>query len=201
MMKTAFRLGAAALLLSASAAQAALFTVEWSGARYNNTATATGIFDFAAAPADLGGSQPLRNFPDARVSLNSFSITEGGVTTNFAQSDFSSFYFASVSQLDYSRELIGQSMGNGCLFGSFTACYGGPSGDFNLFRNNQAAPTGSFYFQLTSAAGNNLAVISMAPTMGAVPEPATWAMLILGFLAVGGAMRRRSAAKVSYAIA
>lgn len=30
------------------------------------------------------------------------------------------------------------------------------------------------------------------PGIGAVPEPATWAMLILGFFAVGAAMRRRA---------
>lgn len=34
---------------------------------------------------------------------------------------------------------------------------------------------------------------------GAVPEPATWAMLITGFGLVGGAMRRRSSARVTYA--
>ena len=35
---------------------------------------------------------------------------------------------------------------------------------------------------------------------GAVPEPATWAFMIFGFGAIGGAMRRRKAqVKVSYA--
>ena len=34
---------------------------------------------------------------------------------------------------------------------------------------------------------------------GAVPEPATWAMMMLGFGAVGGAMRRRRNVKVSFA--
>lgn len=34
------------------------------------------------------------------------------------------------------------------------------------------------------------------PTTGAVPEPATWAMMILGFGLVGFAMRRRPSAKV-----
>ena len=34
---------------------------------------------------------------------------------------------------------------------------------------------------------------------GMVPEPATWALLILGFGAVGGAMRRRTTLAVSYA--
>jgi PEP-CTERM motif len=34
---------------------------------------------------------------------------------------------------------------------------------------------------------------------GAVPEPATWAMMIIGFGLTGSAMRRRSSIKVSYA--
>jgi hypothetical protein len=33
----------------------------------------------------------------------------------------------------------------------------------------------------------------------AVPEPATWAMMILGMGAVGGAMRRRTRTGVTYA--
>ncbi len=37
------------------------------------------------------------------------------------------------------------------------------------------------------------------PQPGAVPEPATWAMLISGFAMVGAAMRRRGALAVSFA--
>lgn len=189
------RLAALPLALSSSVAQAALFNVDWSGARYGNNSTATGTFDFTGDAADLGGFQPFRAFPDTRVSLISFSITDNGITTAFSQADFSALYFASNSQLDFGRELIGQVMANGCSFGSLAACYGGPSGDFNLFRASAGAPNGTNYFQLTSARGNNLAVVSMAP--GAVPEPGAWAMMIVGFLTVGGAMRHRNATKVA----
>ena len=34
----------------------------------------------------------------------------------------------------------------------------------------------------------------------AVPETATWGMMILGFGMMGGAMRRRSAPKVTFAV-
>lgn len=53
-----------------------------------------------------------------------------------------------------------------------------------------AGPTVTVAFNTVAGAGINA---------GAVPEPATWAMLILGFGAVGGAMRRRAKAKVAYA--
>ncbi|WP_205012854.1 DVUA0089 family protein [Sphingomonas panacisoli] len=37
------------------------------------------------------------------------------------------------------------------------------------------------------------------PGGGAVPEPATWAMMLMGFGAIGGALRRRPAVRVRYA--
>lgn len=48
---------------------------------------------------------------------------------------------------------------------------------------------------------NRTGLVSLASTGGAVPEPATWAFMIFGFGAVGGAMRRKSkvTTKISYA--
>ncbi len=42
-------------------------------------------------------------------------------------------------------------------------------------------------------------VVLAGPAVGAVPEPATWAMLILGFGVVGGTLRRRRHVRVSFA--
>lgn len=40
--------------------------------------------------------------------------------------------------------------------------------------------------------GNGLVTIDLLPAaVGSVPEPATWSMMILGFGAIGVAMRRR----------
>lgn len=46
-------------------------------------------------------------------------------------------------------------------------------------------------FQYAYAAGLGLDDIVIPPPTGAVPEPATWMMLILGFMGVGGTMRMR----------
>lgn len=46
--------------------------------------------------------------------------------------------------------------------------------------------------------GNYAGTISFSPT-AAVPEPATWAMMVLGFGAVGFAMRRRPETRVRFA--
>lgn len=54
--------------------------------------------------------------------------------------------------------------------------------------------TGSNAFNLTTG-------MSFSAATGAVPEPATWAMMLLGMGMVGGAMRRKSkvTTKVAYA--
>ena len=110
--------------------------------------------------------------------------------SEFTEGDFEFFFFAAFSPLNYSQELIGQAMGNGCTFGDFSdPCYGGPSGDFNLFTENLGAPLGTFYFELTTNGGNGdaMAVTSML----AVPEAGSWALMLAGFGIVGAAVRRR----------
>lgn len=44
----------------------------------------------------------------------------------------------------------------------------------------------------------NLDTFTFGSAIAAVPEPATWALMILGFGAIGGSMRRRSVMNLSY---
>lgn len=180
--------GAVALGMAVSA-QATVFKVTWSGAQYENGASAVGLFDINTSLfPNLGGAQPI-NPVGIGFSILSLTVSgSAGGNGSFTQNDFGSFYFAAFSPLNYSQELIGQAMGNGFNFGSFGAGYGGQSGDFNIFASNGAAPNGTFYFQLTTAGGENIGVTSIAP---GVPEPTSWAMLITGFGLTGAAMRRR----------
>jgi len=102
---------------------------------------------------------------------------------------------------------------------------GGPfdSGSFyyddastSSFLVNGIGKSGWQFFDVTSnlASGKNLIGFSVYGTSpgpaylddftitssnAAVPEPATWAMLIVGFGLVGGAMRRRHSVRVTYA--
>ena len=194
-MKPALLASALALataLLGAASANAAIFTVRWSGEQFGNSASAVGSFNInTAVYPDLGGAQNINpvggDFQILSLTVSGASAGNGG----FTQSDFSYFFFAAFSPLDYSQELIGQSLTNGFNFGSFGAGYNGPSGDFNLFAATGGTPTGTYFFQLTTAGGENIGVTSIAP---GVPEAATWAMMIAGFGLVGAAMRRRSAA-------
>jgi hypothetical protein len=115
------------------------------------------------------------------------------------------------------------------LTSTFTGADGGPQDiDFNLVRinaqgaggvtnvplspgtdeyysiRNLSVAAGQYALRLGGSGGSNLnasysGTLNFSPA--AVPEPATWAMMILGMGAVGFAMRRRRAVKttVSYA--
>ena len=55
-------------------------------------------------------------------------------------------------------------------------------------------PTG-----LTVSSASGVFLTTPVPTAGAVPEPASWAMLVFGFGLIGAATRRRINARVAYA--
>ncbi len=75
-------------------------------------------------------------------------------------------------------------------------------GDYFVFFNADDT-TGSIARAFNSSYGNvgntGGALVTTFSTVGGVPEPATWAMLILGFGVVGGAMRRRQRVSVRFA--
>ncbi|MEO9467683.1 PEPxxWA-CTERM sorting domain-containing protein [Parasphingorhabdus sp.] len=72
------------------------------------------------------------------------------------------------------------------------------SGDFYQYNADTLSRT---LISNTGRQFDGLAYTGSIGTMGAVPEPATWAFMIFGFGAIGGAMRRQRKAnvKVSYA--
>ncbi len=71
---------------------------------------------------------------------------------------------------------------------------GYPGGDYGI-------PSGSYIGveDLNGGGDFNYTDMQFIVRTGALPEPATWAMLILGFGVVGGAMRRRQRVRVHFA--
>jgi PEP-CTERM motif len=62
----------------------------------------------------------------------------------------------------------------------------------------QPFPVGDMHFQVWTSGGGSIEITRGASDVGAVPEPSTWAMMILGFAGVGFmAYRRRKVAALA----
>jgi hypothetical protein len=171
--------------LTSAFAKDVSLNIDWSGASFGNSATATGSITFN----DVNFSNSLNHVDFSDVSALNVSIfnTSSG-NSNLNLTNFNNIYFNSPSALDLSKQLIGQTLSNGCQFGTSTGpCGNGKSGDFNLFGNKA---NGVWYFNLRNNSGEQMLVTSIT---AAVPEPETYAMLLAGIGIIGAAIKRRKA--------
>jgi hypothetical protein len=178
----------------ASTAFADVITLGIQASGLTSNAAATGFLTFDTALLPTIGTTLVQTPLSPAVSNLQLTITgaAAGGNGNFGLSDFSSISFSTPSTLDFSQQLIGQVLANGCTYGTSTGnCGGGQGGDFNLFAANSTAPNGTYYFQLKAATGEVLLITSLIPE-AAVPEPTTVALFGLGLLGVA-ASRRKSA--------
>ncbi len=76
-------------------------------------------------------------------------------------------------------------------------CFGPSNGDCAF--GNQGNVAAYSFGGNTAQTYTGVQVIGSVAATAAVPEPATWAMMIVGFGAVGGAMRQRKRINVSFA--
>ena len=174
-------------LIAAGAAVAALtFAPAASAATY---LPGSPQFQVSFAPngsisATIGHNGISSNFDDSYVfTLLSNGLGSGSVIANFTSGGGNAFAFTSATI-----------NGMDIPFGSF-----GPL----IFAGATNVPllAGENIIRITGTASGNVSyggTISFVPN--AVPEPATWAMMLVGFGMVGGAVRyRRRATKVVYA--
>lgn len=140
------------------------------------------LINTAAGQANLEAVDGVLNSPltisysDGLISaleINLRAITAGNVVFSFSGGDSNGFVSGPMSLSK-----------NGQNF-------------FNLYDGTFDSVTLSF---TDGATIENVRQVRLNSVAGAVPEPSTWAMMILGFGLVGGAVRRRNQqAKVTYA--
>jgi hypothetical protein len=148
--------------------------------------------------ANFGAGAPaaVRNIVFGLNFNNSANINE---TTNgltiFSSDVALGLKYAYSSATDLLSLTNGNAQPNGC---SQT------TNQFCSFISNVSGPIASSGFALELDGQNGLhfaSSVSITELTGGVPEPATWAFMILGFGMVGGAMRsrQRTAVRVAYA--
>ena len=176
------------LAMPAFAAQET-FDLAWNGASFSNSATATGKITIDTDSINASNNDIF--FPSSQVT--GLSVTIAGAKAGNGTFGLSDFQFMAVyapSALDFSKQLVGQSLTDGSTWGEGDF---GSGGDFNLFSNNAVAPEGTWYFTLTTAngAGDSMLLTSMTPAVSAVPEAQSVSMMLAGLGLVGFAARRR----------
>ncbi|GGE16275.1 hypothetical protein GCM10011529_23330 [Polymorphobacter glacialis] len=205
---------AAALAMGASAASAAVITLDFEGIGNQNPVgnfyAGQGIVfsadTLALVDADDGGSGNFGNEPSPNTIM--FFLNANNAILNYADgftTGFSFFYTSSTAAAVSVWDGIngtGNLLGTLNLLAQYTdGCTGDPSGTFCNFSAigiDFAGTARSINFGGTAnQTGFDDITFGSATPGGGVPEPASWAMLIAGFGLTGAAMRRRRTAVVA----
>jgi hypothetical protein len=179
---------AALAALAASAAQAAI--------TYSGSVTGTNVITNAANSASYTittdgtlGTLSAPNFLGYTLSINGVNSSGTGVYSGFGGNGAASATATALS-FDFSLVVGGitalvffDNNSYLCFLGAGTGCVGEPTPAVS-FGNFSDSSFGSY---------DPRSGVQVIATSGAVPEPASWAMLIAGFGLTGAAMRRRKA--------
>jgi hypothetical protein len=163
----------------------------------------------AVIDSDAGGTGNIANEPSGETAMfflnsnNAILDVMSGFTTGF-----SFYYSSSTSAVVNVYSGLG---GTGTLLGSINVgaqfndnCAGDPNGQFCNWTNAGVAFGGTAYSIDFGGTANQTAYDNItfgSDVAGGVPEPTVWAMLILGFGVIGGALRgaRKSRAALTFA--
>ena len=157
----------------------------------NSTAFATGSVDLQYSLAGVISTRLFSANDDSGVLRNDFGVAQGSVsgTVNNALLRTGAFLAPVDTPLLMSLTLI---------TGAGVGGSGSPESSSSHFSNSFEVPLGMDAFVLadgvTANAGTWLVDNRRVGPVAGVPEPATWAMMLLGFGGLGAALRRRRAA-------
>lgn len=171
----------APLTLPAVGAPCAITDIQFSQAPVSNP---------GASGFDCRGFYSGNLLNDANASLQLLALNQlgfGGTAATFHFGDFELISPLGGSQsIDFTQALngttyIGMHFGNG---------QGGPGNATAFYRFDAGTSLDKFYLYYKASSNAVLYKTGTPPPPPVVPEPATWAMMIAGFAAVGYAMRR-----------
>ena len=167
--------------------------------------------DISATPA-LSGAFSCRGFYAGNLLNQSSAGTVvpllnqllGSSTYNVGTYQFGSFQTITglngQTSIDFTQNPFNTKLNGMTLIGvHYGAGKGSPSDVAGNVRSDKSDSTAFYYFDagknldkinLSFDASSNLTLFSTGMA-GGVPEPATWAMMIIGFGAIGASMRRR----------
>lgn len=156
-------------------------------------------FAYLGVPAATVGHQSAFDF--------GFGASIGPIFANFsaATSDFSLMAYKVAG--DYAPIVTVTAFsglnGTGSVLGTTSGSFGGVNYQTGTFSLTGLAGAQSFAFNANTRGNvwfDNFSATAAAAT-GAVPEPATWAMMVAGFGAMGFAMRRRTKVRTNFSFA
>jgi hypothetical protein len=130
-----------------------------------------------------GSAIDIANQQEAIASLPGDFVFDG----NWAALDpeFKIESLSNINQMNFGKTLYGSTV-IGAHFGNVA----GDAGNVSVFWLFDFGSAGAQFVALDDTQGFSNAVL-YTTGVGAVPEPSTWALMLLGFGAVGGAMRAK----------
>jgi hypothetical protein len=199
-MQVFLRLALCAAALTAATAPAVAATVVNTGTPAGNTQWTLNPSQSLAGRFTVAAPTVLRNIYGyikgySAATTGTISIYSDGPVPSAAN-----LLFSSTVALSANVEGWQGVTNRNWAVGSGNYWVGFASNGLNSMRNQAPAPLGNYAF--TSANGNwnqfnglrfGVQIDDTIPSLGGVPEPMSWALMILGFGVIGGALRRRGA--------
>lgn len=148
---------------------------------YNNTVATT----YSELVADFGGRSNVLHIVTSGADNGAYQEFLGGALTGYADIYVVNGRVRFGAYTNGGMTAVGSSLTTG--IGSFERVTFSTLSPFNLVALYSYGGGAEYYIDVASASDS----VSFGAATAAVPEPATWALMLVGFGAVGSALRRR----------